>query len=124
MFMIFAATSPEQVAEVVDLSVIEMRNVVQNGVTADELDLAKQQSVSSILLSLEDSAARAASLAQSEMTHGRQISLDESLANIHAVTLSDLHGLAKEYFRTEKFAFAALGDLPKLEIDRINLTVS
>ena len=74
MFSISAGTSPEQVAEVVDLSVAEMRDVVRNGVTADELALAKQQSVSSILLSLEDSASRAASLAESELTHGRQIS--------------------------------------------------
>ncbi|MFN0277274.1 MAG: M16 family metallopeptidase, partial [Pyrinomonadaceae bacterium] len=118
MFMIFAATSPEKVAEVVDLSVAEMHNVVQNGVTEDELDLVKQQAVSSILLSLEDSAARAASLAQSEMTHGRQISLDESLTNLNAVTMSDVHRLAKEYFRTEKFAFAALGDLKGLDITR------
>lgn len=124
MFSIFAATSPEQVAEVVDLSVVEMRNVVQNGVTADELDLVKQQAVSSILLSLEDSAARAASLAQSEMTHGRQISLEESLENMNAVTRSDIHALAQEYFRNEKIAFAALGDLPKLEIDRKHLAVS
>ena len=33
MFSIFAATSPEQTREVVDLSIAEMRNVVRDGVT-------------------------------------------------------------------------------------------
>ena len=86
MFSVFAGTSPDQVLEVVDLSVAEMREVVRGGVTQDELDLAKQQTTASILLGLEDSAARAATLAQSEMIHGRQIPLDETLENLNAVT--------------------------------------
>ena len=124
MFSIFAGTSPEQVAEVVGLAIAEMGDVTHNGVTDDELDLAKQQTVSSILLSLEDSAARAATLAQAEMIHGRQISLDEALEKTNAVTPSDIHLLAREYFRTERVAFAALGDLKGLVIKRDNLSIS
>lgn len=122
-FSIGAATSPEQVGEVVDLAIAEMREVVKNGVTADELSLAKQQTASAILLSLEDSASRAESLAQLEMTHGRQISLEESLENLNAVTLEDIQGLAVEYFRTEDIAFGALGDLDGLTIDRDRLSI-
>ena len=124
MFSIFAATSPEQFEEVVDLSIAEMRNVVRDGVTSDELELAKQQSVASILLSLEDSAARAATLAQSEMTHGRQISVEETLAKLDAVTTDDIHAIAREFFRTENVAFAALGDLKRLIIGRERLDIS
>ena len=124
MFSIFAATSPEQVEEVVDLSIAEMRNVVRDGVTTDELELAKQQAVASILLSLEDSAARAATLAQSEMTHGRQISVEETLAKLNAVTTDQIHDIAAEFFRTENVAFAALGDLKGLKIERERLDVS
>lgn len=123
MFSIFAATSPEQVEEVVDLSIAEMRAVVNDGVTEDELELAKQQAVASILLSLEDSASRAAALAQGEMTHGRQIPVEETLANLDAVTTGDIHTLAREFFRTENIAFAALGDLSDLKIDRGRLTI-
>lgn len=111
MFSIFAGTSPEQVKEVVDISIAEMSDIVNNGITNEELELAKQQTVSSILLSLEDSASRAASLAQCEITHGRQISVEESIENIKAVEANDIQALAQEYFRTEKLAFAALGDL-------------
>ena len=111
IFSIFAGTSPEQVEEVVELAVAEMRDVAQNGVTADELELAKAQTTASILLGLEDSAARAATLAQAEMIHGRQISLDDALDAINAVTTNDIHTLATEHFRIESIAFAALGDL-------------
>ena len=124
MFSIFAATSPEQVEEVVDLSIAEMQNVAGNGVTDDELELAKQQAVASILLSLEDSAARSATLAQSEMTHGRQISVEETLAKLDAVTTHEIQTIAREFFRTENVAFAALGDLKGLKRGRERLAIS
>jgi predicted Zn-dependent peptidase len=123
LFSIFAATSPEQCGEVLDLAIAEMRAAAENGVTADELDLAKQQTVSSILLGLEDSASRAAAMAQSEMIMGRQISVDESITNFMAVTTDDVRGLAVEHFRTEKVAFAALGDLKGLTVKRERLAV-
>ncbi|MEO8042830.1 MAG: pitrilysin family protein [Acidobacteriota bacterium] len=123
MFMVSAATSPQQTLEVVDITVGEMRDVVANGVTSDELELAKQQTRASVLLSLEDSASRAASLAQSEVLHGRQITLEESLANVEAVTLDDVRRLARKFFTTEKMAFAALGDLNGVRVNRKRLAI-
>ena len=123
IFSIFAGTSPDQVEEVVELAVAEMRDVAQNGVAADELELAKAQTTASILLGLEDSAGRAATLAQAEMIHGRQISLDEALSAIDAVTTADIHVLASEHFRTESMMFAALGDLSLESITRDSLKV-
>ena len=123
LFSIFAACSPANVSEVVSLSIREMRDIVQHGVTVDELELARQQSIASILLSLEDSASRAATLAQSELVHGRQISVEETLEKINAVTCQDLAALAAEYFRTPDIAFAALGDLKKLALDRNDLSI-
>jgi predicted Zn-dependent peptidase len=123
IFSIFAGTSPEQSAEVVDIAVAELREVVKNGVRPEELDLAKHQARASILLSLEDSAARAAAIAQSEMVHGRQIPVEETLANIDAVTIEDVHAIAREFFRTESMAFAALGNLNGLKVDRDRLAI-
>lgn len=123
VFSIGAATSPDQVREVVDLVIAEMREVVANGVTDDELELSKQTSRASILLSLEDSASRAASLAQSEMTHGRQIPVEETLANIDAVTIDDCHELAKEFLRTENIAFTALGNIESEAVTRAELRI-
>ncbi len=123
LFSVFAGTSPDQVGEVVDITMAELKEVVRNGVTQDELELVKQQTRASILLGLEDSAGRAATLAQSEMLHGRQIPVEETLANVEAVTVDDLQVLAAEYFVTEKVAFAALGDLADLNIARGALAI-
>ena len=123
VFSVFAGTSPEQTEEVVDITVKELGEIVRNGVSSEELELAKQQARASILLSLEDSAARAAALAQSEMVYGRQIPVDETLARIAAVTEDDAVELARDFFRTENVALAALGNLNGFKIDRDRLVI-
>jgi predicted Zn-dependent peptidase len=58
------------------------------------------------------------------MVHGRQISVEETLANIDAVTIEDCQALAKEFFTTDNIAFAAIGDLGDLEITREDVQVN
>ncbi len=120
---ISAAASPEYVDEVTTIIVDEMGSIVRNGVGLDELDLMKDQARASILLDLDDSADRAASLGQCELVHGRQVSVEETLANLDAVTAEDVRSIAREFFRTEQIAFVALGDLKSLHIDRTRLAV-
>ena len=124
VFMVFAGTSPKQTGEVVDISIKELSDIVKNGVRAEELELVKHQTVAATLLSLEDSAARAAALAQSEMLYGRQIPVEETIARVKAVTVEDVHKIARDFFRTEKIAFAALGNLKGLKIDRERLSLN
>lgn len=123
-FSIYAGTSPKQTEEVLDISLEEMRLIVRDGITTEELELMKEQSIASILLGLEDSSVRAGTLARLEMLHGRQISIEETLAKIEAVTTEEVQELAKEFFQTEKIAFAALGNLNGLKIKRERLAVS
>lgn len=106
-----AATSPDQLEAIVDIVVDEMREIVSDGVTEDELMLMKDQTRASVLLSLEDSADRAGSLVQCELVHGRQISVEETLAKLDAVTVRDVQDIADEYFRNSRVALTALGDL-------------
>jgi predicted Zn-dependent peptidase len=123
VFSVSAGTSPENVEEVLDIVLDEMRWIVRNGVTADELQLMKDQTRASILLGLEDSAGRAANAAHSEMVHGRQIPVEETVANIDAVSTDDVQALAGEFFRTEKIAFAAVGQMNGLRVDRDRLSI-
>ena len=123
VFSIYAGTSPKQTEEVLDISIKELREVVRNGVTDKELELMKEQTIASVLLGLEDSAARAGTLAHLEMIHGRQISLEETIEKIEAVTIEEIQELAKEFFQTEKIAFGALGNLNGLKIKRERLEI-
>jgi predicted Zn-dependent peptidase len=112
------SASPDHMEEITDLVIAEMKALVDGAVPEDELQLQKDQARAGILLSLEDSASRATSLAQSEMIHGRQIPTEETLANIEAVTQDDVRAVAEEFIRTGNVAFAALGDLRDSSIVR------
>ena len=123
VFSIYAGTSPKQTGQVLDIAVAELREVVKNGITNEELELVKEQSIASILLGLEDSATRAGTLARLEMVHGKQISIEETLAKIEAVTTEEVRELAREFFQTEKLSFGALGNLNGLKIKRERLEI-
>ena len=73
MFTIYAGVSPVHIDQVLDLSLKELRRVVREPVSNDELKLAKDQAIASVLLSLESSSARAGALARQEIVHGRRI---------------------------------------------------
>ncbi|MBK7705744.1 MAG: insulinase family protein [Acidobacteria bacterium] len=123
VFTIFAGVSPRQTEKVLDIALSELRSVVRDGITAAELELMKAQTVASILLGLEDSANRAATLARLEMVHGRQISIEETLQKIEAVTREEVQALAAEFFQTEKIGFGALGNVNGLKINRQRLAI-
>lgn len=123
VFQIYAGTSPRQTETVLEISLKEMGKISKNGISREELELMKAQSVASILLGLEDSATRAGTLARLEMVHGRQISLEETLQKIEEVTVEEVQNLAQEFFQTEKIGFGALGNLNGLKIKREQLEV-
>ncbi|HKP36895.1 MAG TPA: pitrilysin family protein [Pyrinomonadaceae bacterium] len=123
LFTIYAGASPAHLDEVLDLSLKELRRAVREPVSADELRLAKDQAVSSVLLSLESSSARAGALARQEIIHGRRISPDEILRRIEAVTEEDALRLAQECFTTPGLALAALGNLNGFAVDRTRLEI-
>lgn len=123
VFTIYAGTSPEHLDEVLDLSLAEMRRVVAESVAEDELNLAKDQALSSILLGLESSSARVSALARQEIIHGRRISPAEIIEKIEAVTCEDLQRVARQYFTTESLALGALGNLNGFRVDRSRLTI-
>jgi predicted Zn-dependent peptidase len=121
IFTIYAGASPKHIDQVLDLSLKELRRVVREPVTDEELRLAKEQAISSVLLSLESSSARAGALARQEIVHGRRISPDEIIRRIEAVTREDTLRLAQENFETPRLALGALGNLNGFVVDRSRL---
>jgi len=123
VFTIYAGTSPEHLDEVLDLSLDEMRRVVAESVPEEELKLAKDQAISSILLGLESSSARVSALARQQIIHGRRISTAETIEKIEAATAEDLRRVAREYFTSESLGFGALGKLNGFRVDRSRLKI-
>src|SRR5436190_10544862 len=123
IFSIYAGTSPAQMDEVFDLALSEMRRAVREPVTDDELTLAKQQAVSSVLLSLESSSTRVGALARQEIIHGRRITPDDIIQSINAVTREDTQRLAQTCFTTAALSVGALGNLNGFAVDRSRLEI-
>jgi predicted Zn-dependent peptidase len=123
VFTIYAGTSPEHLNQVLDLSLVEMRRVVNETVPEEELKLAKDQALSSILLGLESSSARVSALSRQEIIHGRRITPEETMEKIEAVTADDLLRVAQEYFTSETLALGALGNLNGFRVDRSRLKI-
>lgn len=123
VFTIYAGTSPGHLDEVLDLSLEELRRVVNEIVSEEELKIAKDQAVSSILLSLESSSARASALARQEIIHNRHISTDEIVRRIRAVDCEDMQLVARTFFTSKTVALGALGNLNGFQVDRSRLTI-
>lgn len=123
VFTIYAGASPEHLDEVLDLSLEELRRVVSESVSAEELKLAKDQAISSILLGLESSSARVSALARQEIIHGRRISPQEIIQKIEAVNSEDLQRVARKFFTSESLALGALGNLNGFQVDRSRLQI-
>ena len=123
VFNIYAGTSPEYIEDVLELSLSELREVVRNSVTEEELFIAKDQAISSILLSLESSSARAGTLARQEIIHGRRISPDEVIEKIRDTTVDQLQEVSRTYFKSETLALGVLGNLNGFHVDRSRLFI-
>lgn len=124
VFTIYAGTSPEHLDEVLDLSLEEVRRVISESVSEDELKLAKDQAISSILLGLESSSGRVSSLARQEIIHGRRISPEEIIQHIEEVNVEDLQRVARKFFTNDSLALGALGNLNGFKVERQRLQVA
>jgi predicted Zn-dependent peptidase len=123
VFNVYAGTSPEYLDDVLELSLAELREVVRNSVSDEELRIAQDQAISSILLGLESSSARAGTLARQEIIHGRRISPDEVIEKIRNTTIDELQEVARTYFKSETLALGALGNLNGFNVDRSRLSI-
>lgn len=117
----YAATSPEQISEVIRLSVEEFGKFRDEAVSDAELQRAKDQLKVSIMLSLESTSARMSNLARQEIFFGRQFTLDEILERIDRVATQDVQRMAREIFSGKQLAVTAIGQLEGLDLNQVQL---
>lgn len=112
MFGLYVGTAPERAQHVLDLCEQVLGGIAQHGITADELNKAKEQVKGSLMLSLESTSSRMSRLGKNELL-GRHISLDEMVDKIKNVTLEDVKTAAGAILGG-KFAMSAVGPLDDL----------
>ncbi|MDB5083517.1 MAG: peptidase [Bacilli bacterium] len=116
-FGVYAGTSVEQAQTVVDVIDSIMSEVAAKGISQEELTKAKEQVKGSLMLSLESTGSRMSRLGKNELLLRRQVSLDETLEHINAVTLSDMRQASDEILQGP-IALTAIGPFDDLKHPR------
>lgn len=87
----------------------ELDKVVRNGVTAEELERAKECVKGRLVLALEDSSQVADWYAKQELLTGEILTPEEKLKKVFAVTAGDVKKIAKEVMQKKKMTVALIG---------------
>ena len=97
---VYAATSTQRGPELLDALETEMASLVDDGVTAHELELARTGFEGSMILGLEDSGSRMSRMATSEALRGNIVSIDLFLKRLAAVTIEDVNDVIRDVYGT------------------------
>ncbi|SDT77856.1 M16 family metallopeptidase [Actinoplanes derwentensis] len=112
---VYAGCAPAKSREVLDLIRAELVRVAADGITPEELVRGKGMAKGSYVLGLEDSGSRMSRLAKSELLHGDLMSVDELLARVDAVTLEEVHAVARDLFG-QTLSLAVVGPFDEDEL--------
>jgi predicted Zn-dependent peptidase len=112
---LYAGTAPDRVTEVLDVVAHELETVRTEGLRPRELEVAKGHLRGSLLLGLEDSAARMSRIGRSELVHGEVATIPEVLGRVDAVTLDDANRVAAEILGRPR-VLAAVGPVDERDL--------
>ncbi len=106
---IYVGTRAENVGECVEIARAEVADLRAGGLSADELERAKESVKGRMLLALESTSSRMSRLGRSVLSGSEILSLDEVAARIDAVTHEAVTELARELLAPEHFSIAGIG---------------
>jgi predicted Zn-dependent peptidase len=113
-------TSPEHVAEVLDIVSTELALLGESGVTERELAIAKGNLRAETLLACEDSGARMSRIGAGMLLHGEVLTVDEVLARVEALTLDEIHAAASELVAAPR-TLSVVGPFEESDFDPLSL---
>ncbi|MGA7396588.1 MAG: pitrilysin family protein [Solirubrobacterales bacterium] len=106
---IYVGTREDNIEEACEVIGKELETIRTEPVSTDELSRAKEHVKGRLVLSGESSAARMSRIARSALHDLPLLSIDEMLAEVDAVTVDDLSGLASELYDRESLSTACVG---------------
>jgi predicted Zn-dependent peptidase len=109
LFTIYAGTNAENLGEVLELTWREIEQLMESGITPEELARVKEQIKGSLLLASESVTHRMHRLGKSEIIYGRLISPEEVLQKTSAVTREDVLSLVRELLAPERLSITTVG---------------
>ena len=109
LFGVYTACSRENEKKALETAVREIVRIREQGVSAEELEKAKEKNRTGLLLSMESTGSRASYMARNELKRGKVPSFEEVLAAYDRVTTEEIRETAAEILRPEMLSYAAVG---------------
>jgi predicted Zn-dependent peptidase len=109
LYTIYGGTGKQtwgQVQEVIHNELEKIRNEV---VPSEELDRVKRMLKGNMVLALEGMNSRMARMVKNELNHGRDVSIDETMQKVDAVSAKNVQDLAQEIFAPGRLSLTAIG---------------
>jgi predicted Zn-dependent peptidase len=106
---LYVGTRPDRVRDAMRVIGAELQKLQQDGVSPEELELARENVKGRTVLSMESTLTRMNRLGSSILMGVPLLTVDEVLAAFDAVTLDDLVELARELWAPERLSAAGVG---------------
>jgi predicted Zn-dependent peptidase len=116
LMAVYAGTSPDNISSVLELIKEEIDQILDKGISEEELERAKGHIKGNLVLSLEDSGSRMTRLGKSEICQGEILSLNDLLGKVDAVSSDDVRQLVQELFGDRKLIVTVIGPFDDREI--------
>lgn len=116
LFSVYAGCAPDNVHRVLDLTDTVLAEFARSGVTETELKRGKGMVKGGLVLGMEDTGSRMARLGRGELLFGNELTVDEILAKVDAVTLDDVAELATEVLNRPR-SLAVAGPFTESDFD-------
>ena len=106
---LYVGTRPDKVGEAMGVVADELGALRERGVTAEELDRARENVKARVVLALESTGSRMNRLGASLLFGLPLLETDEVVARFEAVTMDDLRELTDELWAPERLSAAGIG---------------
>ncbi len=109
MWVIYGSVDPDALRDAVALAMDTLSDLVRHGVTDDELAMVKEQVKGGLLLSLEDTWSVASRNGAHQLRYGHVVPVEQIVAEVEAVTPSDVQRVAKRLMHGSALHLAVIG---------------
>jgi predicted Zn-dependent peptidase len=116
LFHIYAAMNPAQTATVIKKIYQIIRDLKKKGVTAEELNMTKEQIKTEMILGNESAKSRMNSNGKALLNRGRVVTIEELIQGIEKVSLSDIIDFANRYLNVSAASVSLVGKLNEIDM--------
>ena len=114
---VYVGTTPATAHAVMEIITEEIEEIVENGVTAEELERAKGHMRGALALSMEDTNTRMIRIGRSEVFGLPHLNADERLERVEAITLAHISDIAERTMRGP-WVMGAVGPFEPADFER------